>query len=238
MLTELILDKLGVFYDDVLKKKHGSSRAYTYGEVIERILAGKNTSAYSLFPEMGMQTFNRMIKTAFPDVKLNGGNETWYYYLLKFVEHKTCSACRQVLPYTKFTKDRSSRSGLDSYCRECNSLNNKQWYSDNKEEYHQKYIDEHRSEYNARNAKRRAQRIQATPAWANEEKIKEIYRTCPKGCHVDHIYPLISDWVCGLHVESNLQHLSAEDNLRKGNKYIAGLVELADTSGLSPDASA
>lgn len=126
MLTELVLDKMGVFYDDVLKKKHGSAKEFTYGEVIERILAGKNTSAYSLFPEISMQTFNRMIKTAFPGVKLNGGNETWYYYLLKLVGHKTCSACRQVLPYSSFTKANSKRSGLDSHCRECNSVNNRQ----------------------------------------------------------------------------------------------------------------
>lgn len=73
--------------------------------------------------------------------------------------------------------------------------------------------------YNAYSAKRRAAKLQATPQWANQEAIKLIYATVPKGYHVDHIIPLQNPLVCGLHCEFNLQHLSAHDNLSKGNKY-------------------
>ena len=37
---------------------------------------------------------------------------------------------------------------------------------------------------------RQANKIKATPKWANLEKIKEIYLNCPSGYHVDHITPL------------------------------------------------
>jgi len=74
---------------------------------------------------------------------------------------------------------------------------------------------------------RRAQKKNATPAWANRFFIREAYhlaklRTKMTGFkwEVDHIYPLQSDVVCGLHVEHNLQVIPAVLNRQKGNKVI------------------
>ena len=74
-----------------------------------------------------------------------------------------------------------------------------------------------RKEYEAR---KRASTLQRTPSWANLDKIKEIYRTCPEGYHVDHIVPLQGELVSWLHVEYNLQHLPASENIAKSNKFM------------------
>ncbi len=58
------------------------------------------------------------------------------------------------------------------------------------------------------------------PKWANLEKIREIYKKSKKGYHVDHIIPLQGKNVSGLHVENNLQYLTATQNISKGNKLL------------------
>lgn len=79
-------------------------------------------------------------------------------------------------------------------------------------------------------ARRRAAIIQRTPAWANPEKIGEFYRlaadlTRDTGIemNVDHIIPLRGRTVSGLHVETNLQILPAQENRSKSNRVESGL---------------
>jgi len=79
--------------------------------------------------------------------------------------------------------------------------------------------DKGRSVKKANSAHRRARLKKATPPWADLDKIKLIYLNCPKGFHVDHIIPLNSDRVCGLHVKDNLQYLEAKINLLKSNSF-------------------
>lgn len=74
-------------------------------------------------------------------------------------------------------------------------------------------------------AKYRASKIKATPAWANQWYINLFYSHAKeeevrtgKKVHVDHIVPLRSDLVCGLHTEDNLQLLFSEDNIAKSNR--------------------
>ncbi|SET43766.1 hypothetical protein SAMN05216326_1273 [Nitrosomonas marina] len=78
----------------------------------------------------------------------------------------------------------------------------------------------------ANEAYRRAMLIQATPPWANKILIEKVYsvsraRTEETGINhnVDHIVPLISDIVCGLHVHENLRVITAKQNINKGNKF-------------------
>ena len=77
-------------------------------------------------------------------------------------------------------------------------------------------------------AKRRARKHHATPEWLNEDDlwmIEEIYhlanlRTKVTGTDwaVDHIIPLQSKRVCGLHVPWNLQVITSSENSVKGNR--------------------
>lgn len=78
------------------------------------------------------------------------------------------------------------------------------------------------AEYSRR---RQAAQLGATPKWANIEAIRAFYveaerRRLETGqdWHVDHIVPLISKEVCGLHCEANLQILPGKENLSKNNR--------------------
>lgn len=73
--------------------------------------------------------------------------------------------------------------------------------------------------------RRQAAQRKATPKWASIQKMREFYRAALEKSQetgvkwsVDHIVPLISDVVCGLHVEHNMQILPFSDNVRKGNR--------------------
>jgi hypothetical protein len=93
-------------------------------------------------------------------------------------------------------------------------------YKDTYQKSSKKYKKNNKKIIYALNNKRRALKIKAMPKWSNLEKIKEFYKNCPKGHTVDHIYPLKSEWVCGLHVIENLQYLSSFENISKNNKKL------------------
>lgn len=77
-----------------------------------------------------------------------------------------------------------------------------------------------RHDYIVRARARRSHIEKATPAWANRQRIAEIYKEAgAKGLHVDHAIPLKGKFVCGLHVETNLQLMTPAENLKKGNRY-------------------
>lgn len=83
-----------------------------------------------------------------------------------------------------------------------------------------------RAAYLASKASRRAAEIQATPPWADHQKILAVYREAARlqletgtPYHVDHILPLRGEMVCGLHVHFNLRPIPAEENIRKSNRF-------------------
>lgn len=76
----------------------------------------------------------------------------------------------------------------------------------------------HRKNSRYHSSKRRCDLIQRTPKWADTGKIKEFYKNCPPGMEVDHILPLCGKLVSGLHVHTNLQYLTKEENSRKCNR--------------------
>jgi len=86
----------------------------------------------------------------------------------------------------------------------------------------------HKVEVLAGNKARRRKHRQATPTWltrTQKTEIRQLYQiaittTKLTGVQyvVDHIVPLRSDVVCGLHVPWNLQILTQDENLAKSNK--------------------
>ncbi len=66
----------------------------------------------------------------------------------------------------------------------------------------------------------------ATPKWANKKENSMLRKAAQSATlitgikhQVDHIIPLRSDKVCGLHVAENMQIISRTENLKKRNHF-------------------
>ena len=197
------MDKL-TSLDNIIKDKYPkainilNSKSYTdYNRFLEIIAK----EYYNLKEELNVSasTITKLLKDCFPDRIVS--NSKLCNWLLLINNTKYCFKCKQVLDINEFHKNSATRDKLGTQCISCH-------YSQLK--LYQPYV----------SAKRRAAKLNATPKWANLQKIKEIYNNCPQGYHVDHIIPLQGKNVCGLHVENNLQYLLARDNLVKSNKLL------------------
>jgi len=176
-----------------------TSDKITYEAFLDVISKNK----YSL-SELGMSPggMSHLLKRVFPDrVSINGGDKVCNFLLAK-INKKVCSKCYEVLDTTYFHANSSKKTNMNSWCISCD----KQYRKDNPEFTR------------ASSARYRAAKIQRTMLF-DQQGIEDFYSNCPEGYHVDHIIPLQDTNVCGLHVLSNLQYLSAIDNIIKSNKY-------------------
>lgn len=111
-------------------------------------------------------------------------------------------------------------------------MTNKQWRIENAEhnkEVFRKWSIANRDKECAKAARHRAAKMKACPSWANLQEIGLIYAEAQRISretgikhHVDHIYPLQSKWLCGLHVPLNLRVIPASDNMSKSNRHWPG----------------
>lgn len=138
----------------------------------------------------------KLHKELFPGKPKHGTILNW---LTTFDNQKLCKSCSTFKLKTDFRLNKSNYDGLNSHCKSCHS------YATS-------------GTQPSRQARYRANKLQRTPKWANLDKIQEIYNCCPDKYQVDHIIPLSGEFVSGLHVENNLQYLTALDNQIKGNK--------------------
>jgi len=67
----------------------------------------------------------------------------------------------------------------------------------------------------------------AIPPWFDKESVDKIYSastwiSLASGIkhHVDHVIPIVSNVVCGLHCADNLQIITALENRSKSNKHL------------------
>lgn len=149
---------------------------------------------------------------------------------------KTCSKCSIIKEYLLFSKDKAIKAdGLKSWCKQCCREYRKQnrealrkanalWRANNRQYYNTMISTWNRANKHAGRliqARRRAEKLKATPKWLTPEQlneIKSIYKNCPPGYEVDHIVPLKGKDVRGLHVPWNLQYLTESENSRKSNR--------------------
>ena len=128
-----------------------------------------------------------------------------------YITWKQCTKCKIEKDFEYFAEDSSTLSGLSSHCKSCKRRSKRAHY----------YKNPHKQV--ALNAIYRANKIQATPSWYEKDLVGAIYKEAKllgNDYHVDHIVPLKSKLVCGLHCIDNLQILSATDNMKKSNKHI------------------
>lgn len=143
-----------------------------------------------------------------------------------------CGKCKLFKSIDGFRKDAGASAGVHGHCRECqdawrneNSLllsrMSKEWRDKNSDRLKLVYANYRKGNlqrYAAHEARRRAMKLRATPVWADLEKIQAFYDEARRlGVQVDHIVPLRSPIVCGLHVEHNLQLLTKLENCTKNN---------------------
>lgn len=161
------------------------------------------------------------------------------------VQSKTCTCCNVEKDFESFSNDKQGKYGLKAVCRVCVTINRKPYekeyrlrekearatYNKNNpvmmRASRKKWRENNKGHVNSLTAKRHANQNTATPSWANLNLIKDIYQqashlTLTTGIqhHVDHIIPLQGKTVSGLHVEYNLQILTATENLKKSNKLL------------------
>lgn len=144
---------------------------------------------------------------------------------LRGVSDAACRECRRILWRKNYADNIIERRKQNvQWCRDNPELRieyKKQFYERHAERLKAEntvYRLQHPEVFRAKQAKRRAAKLNATPLWVNMDDIKQIYFNCPPELEVDHIVPLQGKTVCGLHVPWNLQYLSKEENLRKRNR--------------------
>lgn len=153
---------------------------------------------------------------------------------LRHTSKGTCTECNKMI-YER-DKENILAKAREDYKRNPDPIKKRarEYRKENPEiikERKRKYYEENKEKSFAIAADRRAMKKQRVPVWAKDSEwhqfaLLETYKLARlRGkltgttWHVDHIIPLINDKVCGLHVIENLQVITAEENLRKGNRF-------------------
>jgi hypothetical protein len=161
---------------------------------------------------------------------------------------KQCSICDDwKVRCEEFYKSNRSFDGRIAACKSCDGERKRNWQTQNPERFkelidnrYQERKEEISHSFRVRYANdpefrkqklvdyylREERTKRATPPWVRKQDLLLFYldsrnKTEETGVqhHVDHIIPLQHELVCGLNIPANLQVITAEENLRKSNKF-------------------
>ena len=191
---------------------------FSYKEFLQVI----SKPSYSLAKDLNLRCdyVSKCLDIFWPD-RLKIGSSKICTHILKIGGYKYCSKCDLCKTLELFGIAKNVSTGVSPYCKECSKNRSQNIRNTNPElsrEHSRSNYLNHKEAYIRRNIERKLHTKLSTPSWANLDIIQRIY-DCAETAHVDHIVPLRGELVCGLHVENNLQYLTPEENLSKGNKY-------------------
>lgn len=153
---------------------------------------------------------------------------------------KLCRTCGIEKPFEEFNKAANGLHGLKGTCIECRTKKRAEEsirVNARRRELRTINPEHHRAvrkaHYKNNSAKiildvsnKKAKKLLARPIWADEEELEYIYnlaqiKTKETGIpyEVDHIVPLVSNFVCGFHSQENLRIIPRTLNRRKKNYY-------------------
>lgn len=148
---------------------------------------------------------------------------------------KTCTKCKIEKPVEQFSVQKVSRDGRRPRCKECTSIadrtynkkhskkrakTTREWQKNNPKRYKKiltKALNKRKEAILAQTPEQTALELSAMDSLYIMARI--LSNSCGEPFHVDHIIPISKG---GLHHFDNLQIISAEENLKKGN-YLASL---------------
>lgn len=156
--------------------------------------------------------YKRLFGTFYKDKPTSVWLNRWLLQL--YGDYKYCKKCNEVHSKKAFGYSSTLWDNLRSECKQA------------EKKYELTRNVQNRKKYEI---KRNLNKLLATPSWlsvAQKYEIADFYvqaalleeKTGVK-YHVDHIVPLQGKNVCGLHVPWNLQILTADSNLSKGNRF-------------------
>jgi hypothetical protein len=155
---------------------------------------------------------------------------------------KRCTKCGEVKPLVAFQIN-DPKGYRKSRCKPCFQKYHAAWCAKNKERVRghknkwsmankeqfdairKAWSDNNKEKVMERTRRYQAAKLSAWPKWANKAAMWMFYqsaidatKTTGKPHEVDHIVPLISPLVCGLHCEFNLKVLPRFNNRSKANR--------------------
>ena len=141
----------------------------------------------------------------------------------KFGYRRDCKVCEKTVHKRRKDKQKEYTAKYDKIRYATNRLHRlqqtKKWQQNNK------------AHANMLASRYRCAKLNRTPAWLTAEELQQIadFYELAAFCteesmngtiyHVDHIIPLQGKNVSGFHCPSNLQVISAQENIIKGNRY-------------------